>query len=275
VSNECELSKRIYADPIEVDRVEDCFFYHRMTLPGVGEVGEQWDLRSTIDAYLGNVDFTGMRVLDVGTASGFLTFEMEKRGAEVVSFDMLDGAQFDVVPHYALQRQLTEVRLQSRRLVQQLKNGYWFAHQRLRSKAKVYYGSVYDLPASLGHFDVVVFGMILSHLRDPFQALYSASRLCTKTVIVTNQTMHNAGPIGRFMPSAENRLSTAWWAFSDGLLGQMLGILGFEVKSMTRCTAQCLVHGHSPQQECTAIVAHRMAGTACVDEPALFSGAAA
>jgi predicted nicotinamide N-methyase len=38
-----------------------------------------------VDPYLGNFDFVGKRVLDVGAASGFLTFEMEKRGAEVVA----------------------------------------------------------------------------------------------------------------------------------------------------------------------------------------------
>ena len=55
-------------------------------------------LRKTIDDYLGNFDFRGKRVLDVGTATGFLSFEMEKRGAEVVSFDMASRAQWQLVP---------------------------------------------------------------------------------------------------------------------------------------------------------------------------------
>ena len=72
-----------------------------MDLPGFGEVGKGWDLRKTIDDYLGHFDFRGKRVLDVGTASGFLTFEMEKRGAEVVSFDMASRAQWQLVPFRA------------------------------------------------------------------------------------------------------------------------------------------------------------------------------
>jgi 2-polyprenyl-3-methyl-5-hydroxy-6-metoxy-1,4-benzoquinol methylase len=74
-----------------VESAADCDFYHVMELPGVGRVGDQWDLRGTVDAYLGDFDFQGKRALDVGAASGFLTFEMEKRGASVVSFDLGGG----------------------------------------------------------------------------------------------------------------------------------------------------------------------------------------
>ena len=81
--------------------VDECFFYHHMGLPGFGKVGKGWDLRKTIDDYLGRFDFRGKRVLDVGTASGFLTFEMERRDAEVASFDMASRAQSQLVPFRA------------------------------------------------------------------------------------------------------------------------------------------------------------------------------
>jgi hypothetical protein len=44
-------------------------FYYFMDLPGIGEVGDQWDLRKTIDDYFGHFGFSGKRVLDVGVAS--------------------------------------------------------------------------------------------------------------------------------------------------------------------------------------------------------------
>jgi hypothetical protein len=59
----------IYATPRGVT-FEECYFYHHMDLPGVGEVGSGWDLRPTVDAYLGNLDFRGKRVLDVGAQAG-------------------------------------------------------------------------------------------------------------------------------------------------------------------------------------------------------------
>ena len=34
-----------YATPLPVDSPNDCFFYHRINIPGLGEVGTQWDLR--------------------------------------------------------------------------------------------------------------------------------------------------------------------------------------------------------------------------------------
>ena len=65
----------IYAQPRTVAGVSECDFYHVMDLPDVGTVGGEWDLRQTVHDYLGRFPFQGKRVLDVGAASGFLTFE--------------------------------------------------------------------------------------------------------------------------------------------------------------------------------------------------------
>ncbi len=64
--------------------LEDCHFYHTMEVPGYGVIEGDWDLRAGVDAYLGGVSFANQRVLEIGPASGLLTFEMEKRGAAVV-----------------------------------------------------------------------------------------------------------------------------------------------------------------------------------------------
>src|SRR5436305_13837565 len=77
----------IAAAPLIVDDLSECFFYHTTDVPGSG-VGEgEWDLRGGEEAYLGRAPFAGTRVLELGTAAGFLTFHMEGRGAEVVSYD--------------------------------------------------------------------------------------------------------------------------------------------------------------------------------------------
>ena len=64
---------RHVADPAE------CTFYHYEELPEVGLVGTQWDLRGVEEAYLGGVTFSGRRVLEMGSASGYLCRAMEKR----------------------------------------------------------------------------------------------------------------------------------------------------------------------------------------------------
>ena len=55
-------------------------------------------MRPNLKKYLGGVDFRGRRVLDVGCASGILSFYMERQGAEVVSFDLDKNGDWDMVP---------------------------------------------------------------------------------------------------------------------------------------------------------------------------------
>ena len=89
----------VYAEPRTVTDLEDCYFYHSMEIPGYGLVEGPWDLRGGVDDYLGGVDLRDKRVLEVGTASGFLCFTMEGRGADVVAYDLSDEQSWDVVPY--------------------------------------------------------------------------------------------------------------------------------------------------------------------------------
>ena len=256
-----------YAAPLDVKRIEACKFSHSIDLPGVGEVPGDWDLRETADAVLGNVGFSGKRALDVGAASGFLTFEMEKRGADVVSFDVERIALGDIVPYWNLRHEYEEALQRQERVTKRLRNAYWFAHKKLESRAKVYYGNdFYHLPEALGTFDVVFFGMTLSRLRDPFQALYSASRLCTDTVIVTNQATPAKQPVMSFRPNAERSAPlSAWWSFSEVCLQQMLNVLGFKVQDTIRHPHRRLLAGRNEEVEHTALVARRVPGTSTAD----------
>jgi hypothetical protein len=117
------VSDGIFAEP-RVVKIEDCLFYHVMEMPGVGEVGVAWDLRNGVDHYLGNVDFAGKRVLEIGPASGFLTMEMEKRGADVVAVELPDEPGWDLVPYPA---SVTEPAMARRREeMRKVKNAFWF-----------------------------------------------------------------------------------------------------------------------------------------------------
>ena len=89
---------RLHVSPPQGLCLADCDFYHSMSIPGVGEIVGLWDLRETVDDYLGRIDFAGKRVLEIGPASGFLTIEMERRGADVVAVELPDGVGWDFVP---------------------------------------------------------------------------------------------------------------------------------------------------------------------------------
>jgi hypothetical protein len=71
-----------------IPAIEDCKFYHAMDLPQIGFVQGAWDLRGRFDDYIGGVGLKDRSVLDVGTASGFLSFEAEQRGAQPVTSSM-------------------------------------------------------------------------------------------------------------------------------------------------------------------------------------------
>lgn len=251
----------IYAVPEDVSELSECTFYHTMELPGHGLVEGQWDLRAGVDDYLGHVDFAGKRVLELGKASGFLTFHMERRGAEVVAYDLSEHDDWDVVPLARLHRPQTEIsslypagvehwrdfqRLR-RGGIARLNKGFWLAHRAHGSRARLVTGTVYDVPAAIGPVDVAVFGSILLHLRDPFLALQRSLRLTRETVVVTDLVPDGvqhvdapadaqaaaigrvAGSYAKFIPDpvAGGPLDI-WWQISPELIVRMLAILGFE-----------------------------------------------
>jgi SAM-dependent methyltransferase len=232
-----------YADPRLVRDIASCYFYHRMELPGVGLVGGQWDLRPTIDGYLAGFPFAGKRVLDVGAASGFPSFEMERRGADVVSFDMSPDGRWDIVP--VAGTDLDAAVGHKRESWKALTNAYWFAHAALRSRAKVFYGDIYRLPETLGIFDVAFLGSVLLHLQNPFEGLRSAARRTRDALIVTEPAYPAGGAQMEFVPTRLGPSDT-WWRLSEGSVTQMMDVLGFDIASVTR-SRHTLVDEKNPQ----------------------------
>jgi SAM-dependent methyltransferase len=177
-----------FAPPRHVADRSDCYFYHTIELPGEGTIEGSWDLRDDVDNYLGHVDLSGKRVLELGTASGFLCFEMEKRGADVVGYDLSDKYSWDLVPYAAAMEQIKA--MDHKGHIRQLNNSWWLGHRLNQSRARVVYGSIYDVPDSIGPVDVATFGCILLHLQNPFLALAQAARLVRETIIVTEHDAH-------------------------------------------------------------------------------------
>ena len=230
-----------YAPELDVHSVTECYFYHSMDLPGIGSVNGSWDLREGVESYLGGVELEGKRVLDVGTASGFLCFEMEKRGAEVVGFDLEDGTGWDFVPS----RDGRDPALIAayRRSIDALHRSWWLARRAYGARARVAYGSVYDVPSSLGRFDIAVVGCLLLHLRDPFRALESVSQLVDESLVVVDVVpgLPDAAQ-ANFEPPSPGLLPTdapaamwfmpdpeqgRWWSLSPGVVAGFLNVLGF------------------------------------------------
>lgn len=233
----------MYADPPAGITLQDCVFYHVMDLPGHGRVGGEWDLRGRVDTYLGEFDFAGRSVLEVGPASGFLTAEMERRGASVVALEMPPEAGWDYVPYPP--SVLDAVARERVGVMQRLRNSFWFTHAALGLKARLAYGSAYDIPPTLGRFDVAVLASVLLHCHSPLRIVEQCARRCD-TLIITE--IHDPGLDGlracQFLPTAEDINWHTWWRFSPDLFTDFLRVMGFRRFSQTFHTQQTALGPH-------------------------------
>ena len=241
------MNSTLYATPEMVTDLSSCAFYHSTNLPGYGEIEGEWDLRGNVDKYLGNVTFNGKRCLEIGSADGFLSFEIEKRGAEIVCFDLSPQLSLDVIPF--ARGDITAARAQAAETIGGMNNAFWLSHRLFESQAKMVYGHAYNVPESIGSVEITTFGSILMHLRDPFLALSSACRLTTETIIVTDalnpihmpaalRSLRNRlpaelrRPAMRFRADWRNRdwlsQQAQWWVMLPELVQEFLGVLGFE-----------------------------------------------
>ena len=109
--------------------LEDCEFYHVMDIPGLSEPPKGiFDLRKGVNEFLGHVDFKNKTVLELGPASGFLTFHIEKMGGDVTSIE-LDHKKYkwDIVKRVKHNWQ-EELNVFVKR-EKKMRNSYWYAHK--------------------------------------------------------------------------------------------------------------------------------------------------
>jgi len=149
-------------------------WYHTLELgPGLTTPG-WFDLRP-IAEQLPWPDVRGRRCLDIGTFDGFLAFELERRGAaEVVATDLTAHEDWDWPP---VMRDRGPGAMAE--MAGEKGRGFEVAKELLGSSVERLLVSVYDLdPEEHGHFDVVVCGSLLLHLRDPLRALDRVRAVC-------------------------------------------------------------------------------------------------
>ena len=227
----------VLAEPRHVDNLDECYFYHTTDLPGLGLQKGHWDLRGRFQDYIGGVDVAGKSVLDVGAATGFLSFEAEAAGAsQVLSTDLADARQQAFVP---FRDKLYHTNYESwlyyhNITINKWKNAYWLCHRLLNSKASVFYGDIYALPPELGMFDIALLGAVLEHLSDPVGALISIARLTRETMVLVTPLIQTEERIARFEPSADRPQDDfTWWTYSVGLYREILAILGFRIANIS------------------------------------------
>lgn len=208
-------------------------FYHVMNLPCGTVTSGQWDLRGKVDEYLGGVDFTGKRVLEIGPASGFLTAEMDARGADVIAVEVPDEPGWDFVPYP--DAVLKPLHPHRQFAMNAMKRSFWYVHRALGLRAQVLYHDACKLPPWIGRFDVGVLASVLLHTASPHLVMASVAKLTDKIVIteMLHPDMELKVPFMRLVPTAENREWGVWWHFSTTFFQEYLGVLGFRRQKLT------------------------------------------
>ncbi len=121
-------------------------WYHGWEIvPGIFTGGNSFtNPKSALTRYGLDSDLEGKRALDIAAWDGPYSFELERRGAEVVSYDIQDPDA----------------------------TAYNTAKRILNSECAYVRGNVYDLsPAVAGKFDIVLYLGVFYHLKHPLIAL--------------------------------------------------------------------------------------------------------
>ena len=231
--------------------VRNYYWYHTVALPEHGLITPGlYDFRRALGCFPFPADMTGMRVLDVGSATGFFAFEFEKRGARVVSVELPSLEALDRFPGQKLEQTLEKIeqmmtapldgangfirRYNAEQLYFYLLEGpFDFCRKLLKSKIERCYSTIYDLSAErLGSdgFDLIFLGDVLLHTLNPLMALAAIAPLCRGTLVLSQvmpedrasePVMHYVG--GDHLAADE----VSWWWPNEACLVQLLKKLGF------------------------------------------------
>ncbi len=169
-------------------------------------------------------DLTGWRVLDVGCNAGFYSFELARRGAQVLGIE----------PHPRYLRQAEWAR----------------RHFEARERVLFLAGTVYDLPWIGGEFDLVLFLGVLYHLRYPLLALEMVAEKVGRRLVFQTLSLpgDEVAPAPVDLPLAErhamldagwprmafveNKLAgdpTNWWITNRACNEALLRSVGLEI----------------------------------------------
>ena len=251
------MNKSVFEEPRRVSDLDSCLFYHSIDLPGHGFQKGFWDIRGKERQYLGNFNFDARRVLELGPASGHLSFFMEREGAEVVSVEASTERIWELYwrVHDPLPSELEDLLASGHKSLKEIKNSYWFSHGAFSSKAQVHYGNAYDLPKELGKFDVAVMACMLLHNKSPLLILENCARVTSEAIIIVEpiRKLHFSQSSLEFVPSGNELSWDTWWGFTPKFFIDVLRSLGFKYPTVTRHRQICF----DKPQDMFTIVARR------------------
>lgn len=220
------LRHQVEAEPYWFQKIE--------VLPGLFSPGWSDPVVEKLPYFGLPADLTGKRVLDIGCAEGFFSFEAERRGArEVIGIDSFP----DSVRRFNITRAARQ------------------------SSATAYLMNVYDLePRRLGTFDLVLFYGVFYHLKHPQLALERIRSICTGDLLfqtaIYEEPAVSGVPWARFYPyglmsgsRGEQFDPTVFWLFNSACCLAMLDHVGFtDVKVVSNTPQPFVASASSPER---------------------------
>lgn len=227
-------------DQVRAEIAKVANWYHRIEVrPGIVTPGIN-DSPAVLRRLALPQDCSGMRVLDLGARDGYFSFELERRGADVLAVDYMPPGV----------------------------TGFEIASKLVGSRVPYLHENLYRLrPEVIGTFDLVLFLGLLYHLPDPVAALRLIRSLCRARMILetliidscmlmpdgslaTLDSLHlqlRAIPLMRFFPGdVMGGDPTNYWGPNIACVKAMLGETEFAVhRTVTmhsRGIFDCSVH---------------------------------
>ncbi len=206
-------------------------WWHSFELPDgtrIDGVSSLAALRERLAQYPIPDNLAGKRVLDIGAWDGWLSFEMERRGAEVVAIDVWDNPRF-----------------------RQMKTA-------LDSRVDYRVLDVCDAtPDRLGRFDIVLFLGVLYHLKHPLLGLERVCALSRGLAVVESfivREEHRPGEQVESRPILEFYETDELGGETDNWFGPTLPCL--MALCRTAGFARVEMRGYLPQGACVACYRH-------------------
>ena len=212
------------------------YWYHSVDLGNNIVTDGDYDMSEYLDAYQFTTDMHGMKVLDVGRASGYFSFEFEKRGADVTATDLRSYLNWDFVGG-DIEKQKREKAIEDPEQFskQTIWGAFEFAKKIKESKVKSKYLNAYDLnPSEFDgeKFDLVFCGSITSHLRDPILVLekmhsvVSPGGKCIIAAPIIKVLMEEKLPTMSLVGTVDSD-RRSWWVMNPFCVEEMLKCANF------------------------------------------------
>jgi tRNA (mo5U34)-methyltransferase len=225
---------------IDFPGLERFLWYHTIDLENGLITPGQYDYRQHLDYFSFPENMSGMHVLDIGSATGFFSFEFARRGANVTSVELPSIDQWDMPTAEDKEITLKELmEVHHTTSIEELQylhleGPFQFCQKMLAANVNRVHSSIYDLSLERlkgQQFDLVFLGDILLHIFSPFAALSRVAPLCRGTLIIS-QNMPGVvedQPVMLYLGGDSRRGDNrTWWYPNKTCFDQMLKRLGFQ-----------------------------------------------